>query len=295
MRIGFLGLGVMGQPMAANLARAGHQLVVWNRTAEKCEALRAAGAGVAANPEDVFARSETVIVMLFDREAIDGVLLRDTPRFADMVRRRTLVNMSSVSPEYSHELARDVERAGGRFVEAPVSGSRVPAEKGQLVGMLGGDAAVCAEIRPLLEPICHQAVYCGPVGSALLMKLAVNIFMLVTAVGLAETVHFADRQGLDRATLQTVLEGGPMASDLMRIKMAKLIAGDFSKQGSVLDGRNSTALITAAAEQATVSAELITVCRDLYREAVAQGHESDDMIAVIRAIESRSAGLPGKA
>ncbi len=85
-----------------------------------------------------------------------------------------------------------------------------------------------------------------------------------------------------------------MASQLSRIKMAKLIAGDFSKQGSVLDGRNSTALITAAAEQATVSAELITVCRDLYREAVAQGHEADDMIAVIRAIESRSRALPGK-
>ena len=95
------------------------------------------------------------------------------------------------------------------------------------------------------------------------MKLAVNLFMLVTAVGLAETVHFADRQGLDRATLERIINAGPMASQLSRIKLAKLIAGDYSKQGSVLDGRNSTALITAAAEQATVSAELITVCRDL--------------------------------
>ena len=294
MRIGFIGLGVMGQPMAANLAAAGRDLVVWNRSAEKCDSLRVRGAEVAPDAAGVFARAEVVIVMLFDREAIDQVLKRDTSAFVEMVDRRTLINMSSVAPEFSRELARDVERAGGRFVEAPVSGSRVPAENGQLVAMLGGDQAVCEEVRPLLAPMCHDAVYCGPAGSALRMKLAVNLFMLVTAVGLAETVHFADRQGLDRATLERVLNAGPMASQLSRIKLAKLIAGDYSKQGSVLDGRNSTALITAAAEQATVSAELITVCRDLYRDAVAQGHDGDDMIAVIRAIEARSRALAGE-
>ncbi len=209
MRIGFIGLGVMGQPMAANLVAAGRELVVWNRNADKCDGLRAAGAEVAADARGVFARAGVVIVMLFDHEAIDQVLKRDTPVFTEMVRGRTLINMSSVSPEYSRALARDVERAGGRFVEAPVSGSRVPAEKGQLVAMLGGDASVCEQVRPLLAPMCHDAVYCGPAGSALLMKLAVNLFMLVTAVGLAETVHFADRQGLDRATLRAGHQCGP--------------------------------------------------------------------------------------
>lgn len=110
--------------------------------------------------------------------------------------------LSSVAPEYSRGRARDIEAAGGRFVEAPVSGSRVPAERGELVAMLGGEAGVRDAARGLLSPMCHEAVYCGPAGQALLMKLAVNLFMLVTAVGLAETVHFADRQGLDRLQLQ---------------------------------------------------------------------------------------------
>ena len=212
MRIGFIGLGVMGEPMAANLVAAGRELVVWNRNANKSEGLRAAGAEVAADVRGVFARAGIVITMLFDHEAIDQILERTTPAFAEMLRGRTLINMSSVSPGYSRALARDVERAGGRFVEAPVSGSRVPAEKGRLVAMLGGEASVCEEVRPLLTPMCHEAVFCGPAGSALLMKLAVNLFMLVTAVGLAETVHFADRQGLDRATLERVISAGPMVA-----------------------------------------------------------------------------------
>lgn len=291
MNAGFIGLGVMGQPMALNLAGAGHQLVVWNRTADKCEPLLNLGATFAATPAEVFARESTVLMMLFDGEVIDSVLQRGTPAFASLVCDHTIINLSSVAPDYSRQLARDVELAGGRFVEAPVSGSRMPAEKGQLVAMLGGDAAVCDEMRPLLAPMCHEIVYCGPAGDAMLMKLSVNIFMLVTAVGLAETVHFAQKHGLDLERLQAVLSAGPMASGLSRVKLAKLIAGDFSRQGAVVDGVNSTRLITDAAAAAGVSADLTKTCRDLYQEAAALGHGADDMIAVIRAIEARSAAF----
>jgi 3-hydroxyisobutyrate dehydrogenase len=294
MRIGFIGLGVMGEPMARNLARAGHELVVWNRTPDKSEPIRTLGAIIAQEPAHVFEQSPAVILMLFDEAAMEHVLQRGTPQFGQMVRGRTMINMSSVAPEYSQALARDVADAGGRFVEAPVSGSRVPAEKGELVAMLGGDEAICDEVRPLLAPLCREIVYCGPTGSALLMKFAVNIFMLSTAVGLAEAVHFGDRHGLDRARLQAVLDAGPMASQLSRIKMAKLIAGDFSTQGAVRDGKNNTALITAAAAKANVAAALITACRDLYKEAVDLGHGAEDMIAVIRAMEARSNALDSR-
>ena len=158
MTIGFLGLGVMGQPMALNLSRAGQGLAVWSRTAANCEPLRAAGAEVCAAPADVFARAQAVFMMLFDEAAIDAVLARGTAALAAMVRGRTLVNMASVAPDYSRSLAGEVERAGGRYVEAPVSGSRVPAEKGQLVAMLAGDEAACEEVRGLLAPMCAQAI-----------------------------------------------------------------------------------------------------------------------------------------
>jgi 3-hydroxyisobutyrate dehydrogenase len=197
--------------------------------------------------------------------------------------------MSSVAPEYSRALGWEIEGAGGRLIEAPVSGSRVPAEMGQLVAMLAGNEAVCESLRPTLQPMCREMVYCGAIGNGLLMKLAVNIFMVVSAGGLAEAVHFAERQGLPLDRLQAVLDVSQMASQLSRIKMSKLVMRDFSRQGSVSDGLNNTALIVDAADRAGASTRLIRVCRDLFREAEALGLGADDMISMIRAIEARSA------
>lgn len=119
MYVGFIGLGTMGQPMALNLLRAGTPLVVWNRTPDRCEAPRAAGAEVAASPAEVFQRARTVILMLADEAAVDAVLGRDTPDFAGLVAGRTVVHMGTTSAEYSGGLQGVVRAAGGRYVEAP--------------------------------------------------------------------------------------------------------------------------------------------------------------------------------
>jgi 3-hydroxyisobutyrate dehydrogenase len=289
--LGFIGLGVMGQPMALNLRKAGYPLIAWSRTAEKCAPLLDAGAEIAAQPADVFASARVIVMMLFDSAAIDQVLPRGTPALAAMVRDHIVINMNSVEPEYSRGLAREIESAGGQFVEAPVSGSRIPAEQGQLVAMLAGDADVCDAVRPVLSAMCRLAIYCGPAGNGLLMKLAINIFMLTTSVGLAEAFHFAGRNGLPLDRFQEVADSSQMASQLSRIKLAKLVSSDFARQGSVTDGVNNTKLITDAARDAAASAELITVVQALFSEAFALGHGADDMIAVIRAIEARSRGL----
>jgi 3-hydroxyisobutyrate dehydrogenase len=288
MKLGFIGLGTMGRPMALNLTRAGHPLTVWNRSRHKCVPLRDAGATVVDGVADVFRRSDVVFLMLIDSAAIDDVLRRGTPSFAAILSGRTVVNMSSVEPDYSRRLEKDIEDVGGRFVEAPVSGSRVPAETGQLVAMVAGDQSVVADVLPLLRPMCHEVVFCGSAGSGLRMKLAVNIFMLVLATGLAEAVHFADCQKLDRQLLQKVLNAGPMASAFSRMKLAKLVANDYSAQALAHDGCNSTRLITNAARDAHIATSLMNVCRQLYEETVGLGHGSNDMIAVIRAIEARS-------
>ena len=292
MKLGFIGLGTMGQPMALNLTRAGYPVTVWNRSPHKCVPLRDAGATVVEGVADVFRRSEVVFLMLVDSPAIDHVLRRGTPMFAAMLLGRTVVNMSSVEPDYSSGLEKDTKDVGGRFVEAPVSGSRVPAENGQLVAMVAGDQSVVAYVSPLLRPMCHEIVFCGSAGSALRLKLAVNIFMLVLATGLAEAVHFADRQRLDRQLLQTVLNAGPMASAFSRMKLAKLVADDYSAQALAHDGCNSTRLIANAARDAHIATSLTDVCRQLYEETVVLGHGSNDMISVIRAIEARSGPAP---
>jgi 3-hydroxyisobutyrate dehydrogenase len=290
-RIGFIGLGVMGEPMSLNLVRAGVALIVWNRSPTKSQILADAGAYAVATVDEVFEDASTVFMMLFDRPAIDAVLGRGTPRFATLVAGRTLVNLSSIAPEDSRALEREVLAAGGRFLEAPVSGSRIPAERGQLVAMLAGDKAVADAVRPLLTSMCCEAVYCGPAGNALLMKLAANLFLLVMVTGLTEAVHFVDRSGLARERLQEVLDAGPMASTVSRLKLASLIASDFTPHAAIADVLNSAQLITAAASQARTACPLIEACRELYGETAASGLAAQDMTAVIKTMEAKSARL----
>jgi 3-hydroxyisobutyrate dehydrogenase len=290
MDIGFVGLGVMGQPMALNLARAGTGLVVWNRSPGKSEALSAAGAKVAAAPAEVFAEARVVILMLGGAAAIDSALGRGTPEFTRNVARHTIVHMGTTAPDYSRGLEADIRSAGGSYVEAPVSGSRKPAEAGQLVAMIAGERAAVDEVSPLLRPMCHQTIACGPVPNALLMKFSVNLFLITMVTGLAEAAHFADRHGLDMRQFASVLDVGPMASSVSRVKALKLVTRDFDVQASISDVlENNCRQIAEAARAAGIASPLLDACHALFGEAHALGLGGADMAAVIRAIEQRSA------
>jgi 3-hydroxyisobutyrate dehydrogenase len=287
-KVGFIGLGVMGEPMALNLARAGTPLVVWNRTPAKTASLRAAGAEVAPSVEAVFEQAEIVIVMLANGSAIDTTLQRRTEAFAEMVRGRIVVPMGTTPPEYSAGLAADVRAAGGRYVEAPVSGSRVPATNGQLVAMLAGDEDAIELVRPILAPMCRQTVVCGEAPNGLLTKVAVNIFLITEVTGLAETMHFAERQGLDLELVREVLDGGQMASDISRVKTAKLVARDFDVQAAISDVLQNNRFIVDSARIARIATPLTDVCFELYTETEDLGLGDIDMAGVIHAIEKRT-------
>ncbi|MBB3567355.1 NAD(P)-dependent oxidoreductase [Rhizobium sp. BK491] len=289
--IGFVGLGVMGQPMALNLAKAGARLVVWNRSPAAADPLREAGATVAVSVEEVFERTRIVILMLVNETVLDEVLRRGTPDFAKLVAGHIVVSMGSNPPDYSRGLAADILAAGGRYVEAPVSGSRKPAETAQLVALLGGDADTVAEVRPLLAPMCRETILCGPVGNALLMKLTVNLYLCTMLAGLAEASHFAERNGLDLETFQAAIDSGPMASDLTRVKIPKLVARDFSVQAATADAFNSTKLIAEAARAVGMASPVLDVCRTLYGESVELGNGRLDMVSVVAAIEARTEAL----
>ncbi|SCD30681.1 3-hydroxyisobutyrate dehydrogenase [Streptomyces sp. DvalAA-14] len=289
--VGFLGLGVMGRPMALNLARAGIPLTVWNRTSARCAPLRAAGASVARSPAEVFQRTDVVFVMLADETAIDTTLRRGTAEFAGYVGGRTIVHMGTTSPGYSQALEADVAAAGGSYVEAPVSGSRVPAERGELVAMLAGEEGAVGRVRPLLAPMCREAFVCGPAPNALLMKLSVNLFLITQVTGLTEAFHFAEQQGLDRGRFLEVLDAGPMSSGVSRMKAPKLLTRDFAVQAAALDVLKNNALIAEAARKSDVASPLLDACHALFAETVALGHADGDMIAVLHAFEARTAGI----
>jgi 3-hydroxyisobutyrate dehydrogenase len=289
--LGFIGLGTMGEPMALNLAKAGTPLAVWNRSAAKTDALRDTGAHVVATPDELFHETRIVILMLADDAAIDSILGRGRPDFAAKVAEHTIVHMGTTSPEYSRGLEEDIRAAGGFYVEAPVSGSRKPAETGELVAMLAGEPAAVAAVRPLLVPMCRETIVCGTVPNALLMKLAVNLFLIAMVTGLAEAVHFAQRHSLDLDQLLAVLDAGPMASNVSRIKAQKLIAQDFAVQASISNVLENNRLIAEAARKSGIASPLLDVCYALYGETQALGHGEADMAAVVRAIEARTSTL----
>lgn len=289
--IGFIGLGAMGEPMALNLVKSGFPLVVWNRSHAKCESLAALGAAVARTPEEVFVRCEVVIAMLVDGSALDDVLARNGHGFADRMCGRILINMATTSPEYSKALEADIIAAGGRYVEAPVSGSRKPAEAGRLICMLAGEKECVDATQSLLAPMCSSVVFCGNVPNALLMKLSVNLFLTALVAGLAEAAHFASRQKLDLSKFFAVVDAGPLASDVSRTKGEKLLSQNFAVQASIRNVLDNVRLIANAAQLAGIASPLLDVCLTLFNETNALGFADSDMIAVIRAIEKRTAAL----
>ncbi|WFE19973.1 GNAT family N-acetyltransferase [Solwaraspora sp. WMMD937] len=283
-RVGFLGLGIMGLPMARRLARSGVGLTVWSRTPKSDDELKAAGARTAANVPEVFAQCDTVIVMLRNADAVDQVL-RDVPGgLAHLVAGRTIVNMGTLPPEYSKALADEVESAGGHYVEAPVSGSRRPAEDGKLVAMVAGRPDVVRRTVALLDPLCAQITTCGPVPSGIAMKLAANVFLIALVTGLAEAFHFADRHGLDRDLLRGVLDAGQMSSPISRVKTAKLVADDLDAQAAIADVQMNAELIVDAAAAVGAGVPLSELCRALYADAVSRGDGALDMVGVVRTI-----------
>jgi 3-hydroxyisobutyrate dehydrogenase len=282
MTLGFIGLGNMGLAMARRLAASGAELVVWNRTPGKADAL-GPRVRAAASSAQVFAQAPIVILMLANAGAIDEVLARSTSEFAGRVRGRTVVHMGTTAPAYSAALEADILAAGGRYVEAPVSGSRVPAEQGTLVGMLAGAPEAVAEVAPVLRPMCEQVFVCGAVPQALRMKQAVNLYLITMVTGLAEAVQFAEGSGLDLSVLRAVLDAGPMASKVSTIKLAKLVERDYGVQASVSDVLMNANLIHDAAREAGLPSPLLDHARTLFARAESIGQGRADMAAVILA------------
>lgn len=282
MNVGFIGLGNMGLPMARRLLDAGIPLAVWNRTRARCDAMRERGAIVAESVDALFERCTVVMAMLLDEHAADEVLGRGTQAFAQRVRGRTLVMLGTTSAAYSQALDAEIRACGGQYVEAPVSGSRGPAEDGALIGMTAGDAAATKRIEPLLATFCRQVFACGHVPAALRMKLAVNHYLIVMVAALAEAVRAAEARGADLETFRRVLDAGPMASPVSRAKLDKLLRRDFSPQAAIHDVAGIANLARDQARAGGLDAPLIEATSRLFAEARARGLDRLDMAAVLQ-------------
>jgi 2-hydroxy-3-oxopropionate reductase len=289
--VGFVGLGVMGRPMARNLLRAGHRVVVWNRSAGPAAELAAAGATVARTPAELAAATPVVLTMLPDLPQVEEVLRRDDGLLAGMTRGSVLVVLGTVSPVAVRDLGARLEPAGVAVVDAPVSGGDVGAEQATLSIMVGGRPEDVARVRPYLEAMGTTVDHLGPRGAGQLAKACNQIVVAASLTALSEALVLARRGGLDPQRVFAVLGGGLAASRVLEVKGPKLLGGDFRPGGAAAFQHKDLGFALAAAREEGVALPLTALVDQLYGAARWNGFGDDDHSVVVRVIE-RLAGEP---
>jgi 3-hydroxyisobutyrate dehydrogenase len=228
MQIGIAGIGKMGAAIAQRLLEVGHEVAVWNRSAGKLQALRDAGASVAATPAELAKTSDAVITILTDAAAIDAVYNGPAGLLAGDVRGKLFIEMSTVRPQAEVALAEKVRAKGAALVECPVGGSTGPARQGKLIGLMGGEPVDAARARPILEQLCRRLEHCGPVGSGAVMKLTINMPLMIYWQALGEALALCRPLGLDPARIMDLLSdtsGGPNVLKVRGAGVADMLKG----------------------------------------------------------------------
>jgi 3-hydroxyisobutyrate dehydrogenase len=229
MQIGIAGLGRMGAAMAARLIEVGHTLTVWNRSPEKAKPLVAAGAKLAASPEDLAEHSETVITALTDASAIDHVYNGEGGLLSGDPTGKLFIEMSTVRPEVTIALAKVVRASGAAFVECPVGGTTGPARQGKLFGFMGAEPADAVRARPILDQLCRRLEHVGPVGNGALAKFAINMPLMIYYQALGEALSMARPIGLEPERLMDIMADTSGAPAMMKVRaptVAKMMKGE---------------------------------------------------------------------
>ena len=229
MRIGIAGLGRMGTAMAERLMEVGHELTVWNRSADKAKPLVEKGATAAATPAELAGRAEAIITILTDANALDTVYRGAGGVLSGDIAGKLVIEMSTVQPDSEVTLAQEVRAKGGGFVECPVGGTTGPARQGKLIGLVGGEAADVARARPILEQLCRRIEHVGPVGAGASMKLAINLPLLVFYQALGEAYALCRHLDLDRGALMDLFadtSGGPNILKVRGPAIAAALSGE---------------------------------------------------------------------
>jgi 3-hydroxyisobutyrate dehydrogenase len=229
MRVGIAGVGRMGEAIAGRLQETGHDIVVWNRTADKVKSLVTAGAIQAETPADLVGKVDAVITILFDAAAVERVYHGESGLLSVAVADKMFIEMSTVRPHFQEVLAQAVRDKGGVYVECPVGGTTGPARGGQLIGLAGGEAADVARAQPLLDQLCRRLEHAGPVGAGAAMKLAINLPLLVFWQAFGEANALVRHLGRDPAWLVDLFAdsaGGPNVLKGRGPAIAKALAGE---------------------------------------------------------------------
>ncbi|HTC63639.1 MAG TPA: NAD(P)-dependent oxidoreductase [Candidatus Saccharimonadales bacterium] len=227
LSVGFIGLGLMGRPMGANLLKAGHELTVWNRTASRADELVAQGAKRAGSPREVAAESDVVITIVSDPPALESVLWGDGGVFAGLRQGSLMIESSTVSPGLEKRAAAAAAAHGAEFLEAPVTGGTWGAEKGELVFMVGGEEKTLKRAEPVLGAMGKKWFHLGPIGAGQTVKVAMNLLLDLEVEAFAEALALVTKAGVPGQSLLEVMQSSMGRSPVIDLKGANMLKGEY--------------------------------------------------------------------
>jgi 3-hydroxyisobutyrate dehydrogenase-like beta-hydroxyacid dehydrogenase len=285
-KVAFLGMGIMGSRMAANVARAGFDLTVWNRTRERAEAVaQATGAELADTPSQAAAEADAVITMVVDSPQVEAILLGDNGAAGSLAEGALVIDMSTTAASASQDIARRLGEQGIHFVDAPVSGSSPKAEDGTLTIMAGGSEEDFERARPLLDSMGELIVHVGPQGHGQLVKLLNNTLAAVNAAALGEAITAAREAGLDMDALVRVVAASSGNSTMVQIKARPMIEHDFEPLFRLDHMLKDVRLCLETIDELGTQAPVAEAARLLYEKASENGRGDDDFASVIESVE----------
>jgi 3-hydroxyisobutyrate dehydrogenase-like beta-hydroxyacid dehydrogenase len=283
---GFLGLGIMGSAMAKNLLKAGFKVTVWNRSQDKCAELAALGATVAATPAQVTAACQVSFAMLADPAAAEAVCFGPDGALAGIGAGRGYVDMSTVDAPTARKIGAAINEKGGRFLEAPVSGSKKPAEDGTLIILAAGERELFDRALPGLEKMGKKCLFLGELGNGAQMKLIVNMVMGGMMTVFCEGLALAAKAGLESSDLLDVIDSGAIANPMFKMKGAQIGQGSFAPAFPLKHMQKDLRLAIALGDTLGQPLLAAATANETFKKARALGLSDQDFCAVFQAIAS---------
>lgn len=291
--VAVLGTGIMGAPMARNLAEAGFEVRAWNRTRAKAEALAGVGASVSDTPRQAVDGADCVLTMLGDADAVESTITGPDGALAAPPPDLLWLQCATVGVAAADRFARQAADRKVGYVDAPMFGTREPAEKGELIVLASGPDALRERCQPIFEAVGRRVMWVGPAGAGSRLKLVVNNWVLAIVAALSESIALAEALGLDPRLFLAAIEGAQTDTPYAHLKGRMMIDGDFAVSFPVSGAGKDAGLIVEAMRSHGVAGEVAAAVRRKFAATADDGHADEDMAAAV--LHSAAAHLAEKA
>ncbi len=280
MKIGFIGTGIMGSRMAHNLLKNNYKLIVHNRTKEKADSLIKAGAEWADSPVKAVTDADIVFTMLGNPEAVKEVSLGEKGFLSGMKNDALWVDCSTVNPAFSREMSKKADEFHVRFMDAPVAGTKQPAENGELIFFVGGNKKDFEEVKPLLEKMGKKILHLGETGKGTSMKMVVNLMLGIAMASFSEALVLGESLGFDKDTLFNTLLGGPVTAPYLTAKKEKFARNEYETDFPLQWMHKDLTLVSDTADETDVTLPTASAVKEVFAMAKQKGFGDLDFSAL---------------